>query len=187
LDDVSKERTEEASVGHARQLQHDRQVADFTSTISRLQAALRDFKKAESSSQFDVSTSSTVGDGEARLQVASLSDQVMRQQTKIDTCTSEIRALKSRLRTAISRAEKAETEAMSLSHGNNSVDMEIGGLDTGMRRRGGGRIKESQSPSLGSIRSAMKFHPGQVGEGKEKIGLAIDALDNFSVETGKHW
>lgn len=186
LQELSKERTEEAAAAHARQLQSDRKIADMSVTISRLQASQRDTKKKSSFGENRESVYSS-DDGDQSTQIQSLSEQVMKQQDTIARSKSEISALKNRLKVAVSRADKAEEALSSVSDTDDLYDrMESAPLssssDVGrrtMRRRGGRR---SSSDAV-SIRSAIYLPSGQSQNG-EKIGKAIDAVDSFSVQTG---
>lgn len=182
---MSKERTEEASAAHARQLQNDRKIADMSATISRLQSSLREVKRAP----FDDSRDSvySVGEDEKTVEIRTLSEQILRQQETIGQSKSEISALKSRLKGAISRADNAEGALSSLQNYDDLFDrMESAPLSGGvnndgrstMKRRGG----RGDPCDGGSIRSAMQLKQGHSGE---KIGKAIDVVDSFSVQTGK--
>jgi uncharacterized coiled-coil protein SlyX len=185
LQDMSKERTEEAAAAHARQLQNDRKIADMSGTISRLQASLRDAKRAP----FDDSRNSvySVGDDEKTMEIRTLSEQVLRQQETIGQSKSEILALKSRLKGALSRADNAEGALSTVQNADDLYDrMESAPLSGGvnndgrrtMKRRGG----RGNSNNGGSIRSVIRLKQGQSGE---KIGRAIDIVDSFSVQTGR--
>lgn len=186
LEEISKERTEEAAAAHARHLQNDRKIADMSVTISRLQSNLRDAKGAS----FDDSRDSinSFGGDDKTMQIKTLSEQVLRQQELIGQGKSEISALKSRLQGAIRRAEKAEGAMSSFQNSDDIYDrMESAPLSGGsndgrrtMRRRGHGNSNDSYG---GSIRSAIRLSHGQ-GESTAKIGKAIDVVDSFSVQTG---
>ena len=187
LEEMSKERTEEAAAAHARNLQNDRKIADMSATISRLQLNLRDTKRAS----FDDSRDSIYSSGEddKAMQIKTLSEQVLRQQEMIGKSKSEISALKSRLQVAIRRADKVEGAMTSFQNFDDPYDrMENAPLSDGindgrhtMRRRGGrGNWHDSYG---GSIRSAIRLSAGH-GKSTEKIGKAIDAVDSFSVQTG---
>jgi hypothetical protein len=177
---VSKERTDESSAAHARQLQNDRKIADMSVTISRLQATIRDSRQASFGDSKDSVYSSDHGERSARIN--SLSEQVLKQQETIARSKSEILALKNRLNVAVARADKAEESLSSLQDLDDLYDrMEAAPLSassrTTMRNRSG-------RASSASIRSAINMNPGQ-GDKRGKIGNAIDAVDSFSVQTGK--
>jgi len=118
-----------------------------------------------------------------------LSEQVLRQQEKIGNYTTEISALKARLRSSLVRAESAE-QALTVSNAGDMLDVmerapSSGGWPRTMRRRGGNRGGRGAESYGGSIRSAMRLDPGQTDGNKERIGKAIDALDKWSVQTGE--
>jgi len=195
LRDVTKERAEEVSVAHARQLQHDRRIADMSLTISRLELNLREMKEPSRKNSMLSSrgeSTSSMEDDEKNKEINSLSEEILRQQQRMGKLTSETSALKSRLQVALGRAESAE-HALELARQSNELDdseggngLMIGGHDHPLRtrrRRGGGR--RGRDSYGGSIRSAMRLGPEQGGDGKERIGKAVDALDKFSVQTGK--
>ena len=159
----------------------------MTAEISRLQTSLRDLKRTPSSmgdgGNADGVSLSEVSDLKKR--VATLSQLVVQHQSKIDDSKVEISTLRSRLRTATSRAEAAE-KAMTMSgNATDLSELERGGTYTSkMRRRRGRPIPKSRSSS---IRSAMKLDAGRGGsEAHEAVGMAIDALDRWSVETGAY-
>jgi len=180
LQEVSKERTDESAAARARQLQSDRRMAEMSVTISRLQA---DSKKSSFSESRESGYS--LDEGERGTQVKALSEQVLKQQETIARSRSEISALKNRLQVAVGRSDRAEEALSSVQESDDLYDrMESaplsGSTDGGrptMRRRGG----RGSSSDAGSIRSAIALR-GQKGE---NIGKAIDAVDSFSVQTGK--
>lgn len=185
LRDVSREYTEEATVIHSRQQQHDRHVAELSQTISKLKLELRESR----SDTRKESVSSDLGseENDDLRQIKSLSEEVLRQREKVGSSSSEISALKSRLKAALDRAANAE-DAVEAARNNDgdSVDVEratSGG--NGMRRRGGGGSRKSSNTTEGgSIRAALHLDALQ-GENSERVGKSLDALDKFLVESGK--
>ena len=183
---MSKERTEEASAAHAKQLQSDRKLADMSVTISRLQAVIRDSKR----SSFNESRDSVYAsdDDDRASHVKSLSEQILKQQETIARSRSEISALKNRLQVAVGRADKAEEALSSMQDTDDIYDRleraPLSGVSDGesrtMRRRGG----KGNSSDAVSIRSAIHLINSREGQNGEKIGKAIDAVDSFSVQTG---
>jgi chromosome segregation ATPase len=212
LNEISKERTEEASSAQAKQRQHDRKVADLESTISRLQESMRGLKSSGNGGggSASVQVSATTNDqvtqllqqvDEYKLEVAQLSEQLLRQQDRVDACKTEILALKGRLEAASTRAEDAEkalyaAEPMSdLSSPPASTgriyEMEGGGMgysNPGVRRRvKGGSTRPrgaGSSSSASSIRSALRMTSGQTSPGMEQVAMTLDALDGWMVDTG---
>jgi len=180
LEEIAKERTEETIETQTQQRNYDRQISDLTSTVSRLQTSLQDMKK-KSSGADDESLVADLQrrDQEAQAQIVSLSARVLRQQTRLDTFTSEVATLKSRLQSANSRAEEAE-QAMLHSPttimGRNVHDLESGLIGPSPARR---RKKKGRNRS--SIRNVLNLGPGQ---GYDEVGQTLDAIDHFAVETG---
>jgi hypothetical protein len=142
-------------------------------------------------------------------QTKALSAQVLRQQTKMDTQSSENVALKSRLRAALARAEQAEAslQEAAANFGNLGLSSSSGALapssrtgadlqlplggDSGdyssgtprfaprLRRRRAGDL-----PNNASIRAALHLTRGETGDIKETVGQVVDAMDKCSIETG---
>jgi hypothetical protein len=194
LNEISQERTEEASAAHARQQQHDRRVADLTANVARLEATVRELKKStcspdtgEPSSTEDARVLRLLKEGEELKQsVASLSEQLIQLQEKNEGSKSEVLTLKNRLQAATTRAQNAEQALTSIPAPSTSqmYQVEGGGVSygSGVRRRiKGGR---SSSASVRSIRSALNMNPGRVGEGTEQVASTIDAIDSWVVDTG---
>lgn len=172
LREMSKESTQEASVVHAKQAQYERKVAELELTITKLQ---RELSQREAPGD---NTESLPSDDELSNQVKVLSEELMRLREKVSFQSSESLTLKSRLQTAIARAEKAEEELVSASaNGNGLYDS----MEKGTRPR---RRKGANSQS-GSIRTAMNLNPGN-GERAEQIGKVVDVVDSFAVTTGKY-
>ena len=116
-----------------------------------------------------------------RQHLSSLSEIVIRQQSRIDNLSSENSSLKSRLSSAISRAEQAEN-ALSI---NLESTPKLDSSDTPLVALGRGRRRVRMSTSTGSIRAAFNIPYGRAGDRKEQFGQCIDALDKWSLETGK--
>ena len=198
LNEISKERTEEATSAQAKQRQHDRKVADLESSISRLKHTVRELKNSNSS----LVKPSSEGQApellrqlnEAKLEIGKLSEQLLRQQDRADVAKSEILALKGRLEAATTRANEAEnalyaqTPSQSTSTGR-MYEMEGGGVGysnptTRRRVKGGGFRARGGGSSVRSIRSALQFTAGRTTPAMEPVLATIDALDSWMVETG---
>lgn len=179
LQDVSREYTEEASAIHSRQVMHDRYVGDLTQTISKLKGQLREGDSRKESMARDSGSE----DNEDLRQIKNLSEEVLRQREKASSSSSEISALKSRLKVALDRAAKSEEVAEKARSGEGDlVDVERGpNSGNGMRRRG---KKSPGSYAASSMRSALHLDVIR-GEGSERVGKSLDALDKFLVESGK--
>lgn len=199
LHDISKERTEETYEAQARQQQHDRDIADLTANVARLEASLREKKKVpsapgETTGEFSASSDEMnvrqlkEAEEELKGKITSLSEQLIRAQTKNDRSKSEILALKNRLQASNARAESAEQALAAAPPATTSqiyqAEAGVASYGTGMRRRVKGGRGRSNPTSVRSIRSALNMQPGRVSEGTEQVAATIDAVDSFLVETG---
>jgi hypothetical protein len=133
LQDIARERTEEASAGQLRQQQYDRKVSELESTISRLQASLRTIQSGHGNiSGNAIAATKAVGEvslmgqmtqetdsslatqqltlqlEDAKREISKLSEQLLRHQGLAENAKTEILALKGRLQAAVTRAEEAE-------------------------------------------------------------------------------
>jgi Golgin subfamily A member 5 len=180
LKDMSKERADEASSFRSKQVQYDRQLADMSVTISRLQSNIRDAKREYSSESAEVDP-----DEDNVSQIKNLSEQAMKQQEKLVQYGSELAAMKNRLQVAINRADQAELALaiVEADTSRNPYDVEGAPSSGGMRRRGGIRGSKMEGNG-GSIRSAFLLSNPQ-NQQAETVGKAIDAIDGFAVQTGK--
>jgi chromosome segregation ATPase len=194
LQDVSNERIAETAAVQERQHEHDGKVATLTTQVSRLDASLREIKQNDDGGGTSTSkTSESAGDDNDRVhqlmrevdkskrQIASLSDQLIRQQGSAEATKSEILALKGRLQAASARAEAAEQTD------EKAYEMEGGGVtytaSKQLRRRvKSGRGKSNQLQTR-SVRSALGMRLNE-GSGMEQIALTIDALDAWMLDTG---
>ncbi|CAB9515527.1 expressed unknown protein [Seminavis robusta] len=178
LKDISNERTEEATNHRMRQNKYDRQISELTLQVSRLQQQA----SADDGGSGNAKGSTKDESSEVhalRGQIKELSEEILLRREKMGSYSSEIAAMKSRLKTALDRAEKAEValEETLAGQSSDSLDrMERASPSSGntMRRRGGGRPNSGTT----TISAAMKLEGG----GKK----AVDALDTFSVSTGKY-
>lgn len=193
LRDAAKERSDEAAVALATQRQHDRQVADLGSTVSRLQSRLRE--KEEMLQHLSTRTSRSLpgmnnGDEvdsdqllnqELKKQILELSDQIIRQRKKIDNVVSEKSALHRRLQDATARAEIAEKALASSNDAaaDSFLDVEHGPQSPVLR------IRHMRRRNRGtSIRGAINLPQGHAGDRKESLGKAIDVFDKLTFQTG---
>lgn len=176
LRDMSKERTLEATSARSKQQQFDRQIVDMSLQVSKLQASLREAKKSEG---INAGKSGAVygENGE----VAELTEQVVRQQEKIAQNASENAALRNRLQVALERANKAEKKVERLEA---STERDIESGNYGVLSSDGDGIPRRRRRNEISIRSAINL--SSQNRNTERIGKAIDSLDNFSVQTGKY-
>jgi len=173
---MSKESSQEASSVHALEVQYQRQVADLTVEVSRLHAALRNARKEKRSEQ---DKSKPPNDFVVPQQVQLLSDEILKLQDKLAQSSGELTTLKSRVKAANERANKAEDElaAATLDGLERASSTSVGGISRRKLVDGGG--------SSATIRAAMKLNHGQ-GDRTEQIGKVVDAVDAFAATTGKY-
>jgi len=189
FEDISQERSQESSVSLARQKQYDRRVADLTLKVSQLQYSLHHLEQEESyisdGQSLDDSTGSRYKAKEKELQrqILSLSEELMKQRSKLDTSSAEVLTMRNRLRTALTRAENAEKVVMS-PRNDESSDIESGSnpfYSRKMRRRlGRGRT------TITSIRSFIKLDSSR-GKTREKVGNFVDVVDTWAMDTGSYF
>lgn len=195
LSEVSKERKQELALMQVKQQQHDRKVAELESTIHRLQDSLR-ASNNEPSLPTNHTNSSLSGNRQQQKlerEIASLSEQLVKQQGLVKVAKSEILALKGRLQAANVRADEAEQARFATTtRSRTSYDVE-GGDNTSsnsnnhrttfsVRRR----IKGGTNRGIRSIRSALPclVSRNSGNPAMDQIGLTIDAIDSWMVDTG---
>lgn len=230
LQDLSKEQADELSGAHARQRQYERKISDLTTTVAKLQSSLKrsNFGSEHDSSLNESSGSDTYGKDQQysgdekketdhlRKQIASLSEKIFEQQTKLDRSSGEISTLKTRLQSAIVRAETAETALESANQrlimmempgdggyavsGISSADEEAGFAKIASRRKKGGSKRRvpmgsdsarrgMQRSKVESIRSALDLHPGRIPSGgcQETMAVILDTCDTVAIDLGSHF
>ena len=197
LNEISKERTEEASSAQAKLRQHDRKVADLELTISRLKDSIRELKNASGSATTKSTPDSQSPQllrqlDEAKLEIARLSEQLLRQQDRADASKSEILALKGRLDAATTRADEAENALYAQTSQPASTgrmyEMEGGGMGYSnpktRRRVKGGGFRMRGGASVRSMRSALPLTAGRSSPAMEHVVTTLDGLDTWMLETG---
>jgi hypothetical protein len=189
LADISKERTAEATDAQARQRQQAREMADLKSTVSRLQVSLRERKSAPSAMSGGDADAPQLYQQleESKMQIGSLSEQLLRQQGASQNSKQEILALKNRLQSATARAESAETALVTTTSNRSSTFEVEGGLAHGgasMRRRVKGGRSNKATQGVRSIRSTLGMNPGRVNGAMEQVAVTVDAIDSFLIDTG---
>ena len=203
LRDVSRERTEETSVYHARQIKDDRKIAELSHTIARLES---EQQQQQQRGIGGIGTANTIdGKGHTLTEqredmehMRHLSEEVLRQREKIANSNSEISALKSRLKVANGRIQVAESTLESYKNRDDGDwrDIEQAPMsgDGGMRRRGGGTSGSGSSGKWLSSSRRMKqeesmraaLHLDAVrSKSSEQIGKALDGVDAFLVSSGR--
>jgi len=189
LEDISQERTQESSVSLARQKQYDRRVADLTLKVSQLQSSLHHLEQEESYIGDGQSLDDTTGsrfkakEKELQKQISSLSEELMRQRSKLDTSSAEVLTMRNRLRTALTRAETAEKLVMS-PRNDESSDIERG--STGFHSRKMRRRLLGGRAATTSIRSFIKFDSSR-GKTREQVGNFVDVVDTWAMDTGSYF
>lgn len=163
-----------------KQNKHDRQVAELTLQLSRTQQQTN----AEYGSSNKDSTDSSKNSAEVhdlRNQIKELSEEILKTREKFGGSSSEIATLKSRLRAANDRAEKAEKDledalAVESADSYDRMERALPQAGSSMRRRGAGKAPRS---GAATISGAMHLPKDQ------KIVKGVDAIDSFSMSTGK--
>lgn len=205
LQDLSKEQTDELSVAHSKQREYERTISDLTTTITKLNMRLtmpQDVGDNEDARNFISLSSGGQYSGDdkketdhLRKQIASLSEKIVEQQSRIDSGRGEISTMKNRLQSALVRAETAEKSLeganqrlnmmdIPASSGMSSVDEELG-LPVRRKHRAGFH----KTSKVESIRSALGLHPGRFPSGgwQEMISTLLDTFDTLSVDLGSHF
>ncbi|KAL7567950.1 hypothetical protein ACA910_019660 [Epithemia clementina (nom. ined.)] len=153
LRDVSRERTEETAANHARQIKDDRKIAELSHTIARLESEQRGGNRHDSVR----SLSAESGDSQ---QMMELSEEVIRLREKVANCNSEISALKSRLKVANEREQRAESALES----SKRIDDDFRDLEQspvsgdGMRRRAGGSSSRHSQRNSNEVSMRAALH-----------------------------
>eukprot|EP00591_Stephanopyxis_turris_P012796 CAMPEP_0195514058 /NCGR_PEP_ID=MMETSP0794_2-20130614/5568_1 /TAXON_ID=515487 /ORGANISM="Stephanopyxis turris, Strain CCMP 815" /LENGTH=763 /DNA_ID=CAMNT_0040642223 /DNA_START=140 /DNA_END=2431 /DNA_ORIENTATION=- len=172
LRDMSKQQSHEAVLTLTKQRQHDRQVADLSSINTRLQQQLVEQQQQTKSNESQPRKGNDVVEQALKSQINSISSQLLQKQKLLNQQTSDVSTLKSRLSSALTRAEIAEkalVDAQELETANMSTNKAV----RGMRRRA------TINPKKSSVRRAM-----YVRSDSEYIGNIIDSLDTWSMQIG---
>ena len=204
LNDVVQERSVEVSAAQRRQHEYDEKIAELNLYVKRLEAQLREWKNDPSgtTSAGDVSPTSDGQSADGRLrqaireaedakkQVATLSDQLIKQQKIVESSKAEALALKGRLQAASARADSAELALASTPSAPSSLDIEVGDGYTGSktRRRVKGGLRAMGTGRMGrvttrSVRSALGL-TATSGSVMEQIAQTVDAADKWMIDTG---
>jgi myosin heavy subunit len=185
LNEIAREKASEAVEAQERQRNFLSEISDMKSTISRLQAAVRDRKSSNVIISDDCNSPDVIQKLEdAKTQIAMLSEQVFRHHNADQVAKQEILALKNRLQAAVTRAEAAEA-ANQTSNRYRSDVMEgnlVYGVTSMPKRVKTGRTRTN----VRSIRSSIGMNQGLISDGMEQLALTIDALDSFMIETGSY-
>ena len=225
LQDLSKEHSEELAGAHVRQRQYERQISDLTTAVGKLQSNLSSSKpgsgeeglsNVESSSGLQYSGDETKETDHLRKQIASLSEKIFTQQSKLDRTSGEISTLKTRLQSAILRAETAENSLEGANQrlmmlemmpsggyatsGVSSADEEMATAAAGRRRKGpssrrrvpmgdGTTTRRLHRSKVESIRSALGLHHGRIPSNtcQETTAVILDTCDTIAIDLGSHF
>ena len=214
LQDLSKEQADELSGAHARQRQYERKISDLTTLVSRrsMRSHVNDsLEDIDLSDERCTSTTDLQHPGDEKKetdhlkkQIASLSEKIFEQQSKIDRSRAEISTMKNRLQAAVRRADAAEKSledtnqrlimmaapsnaGLALSGTMSSTDEEMGRKPRHRRvptRRGFQRRSQVES-----IRSALGLHHGRLPAGGCQEGMAqlLDTVDTITIDLGGHF
>lgn len=205
LQDLSQAQAEEISGAYSKQRQYERKISDLTSLVANLQPRGGSSPGDETGEDYS-SSSRRQNSGDEnkeadhlRKQIASLTEKVFEQQTKVDHSRSEVSTLKSRLRSAVLRAETAEKSLETANQrllmldttqnsGVSSCDEEMGG-DITLHRRRAQRRGFHKTSKVESIRSALGLHEGRVPTGgfQEMATSLLDTFDGVAVDLGSHF
>ncbi|KAL7477661.1 hypothetical protein ACHAW6_003461 [Cyclotella cf. meneghiniana] len=232
LQDLAKEQADEISAAHARQRHYERKISDLTTLVAKLQSSStrlcdggddNDASPGGSSGSDDFAGSGLQCSGDEkketdhlRRQIASLSEKIFEQQSKLDRSSGEISTLKTRLQSAILRAETAEKSVECVNQrlilmempgdggyavsGISSGDEEMAIGSTSRRKKGVSkrRLPVGSDPrrrgfhrnsNVESIRSALGLHPGRISTGgcQETMAVVLDTCDNVAIDLGSHF
>jgi len=174
LQDITDEQVQETVAVLGREKEYDQRVSELTSTISTLQLK-QNFSRHSSSGNVGESSSETNAiTQKLRKQVSSLSEDLIRQNAKLQHSSTEIQTLRNRLQSALSRAEIAEKAAQA-----QVFDIESNS-SVRLRNVTNGRNQ------VASIKSAFKLETGR-GEIRESIGKVVDTIDIVAVDLGSYF
>jgi len=176
----SNETTQEATAIHAKEIQYDRQIADMSLTISKLEAKVRDSEKA--SPQYTNQSDGSSDDKQMPNQIKLLSEEVMRLRDQVAHHNSESLAMKNRLKVAVHRSNRLEEDLLVAKTSSNNDTENYGLMEQGQSTASGGRRSKASSAS---IRSAMLLNSSR-GDRTEQFGKVVDQIDSFAASTGKY-
>merc|ERR1712151_906718 len=194
IQDITNERTDEVAQSISKQRQSDRKITDLNNTITQQKIQIQEYEKKILHELKKENKESNHEHKKLIVQIQSLSDQILRQQMKLDLNSSEVSTFKSRLQVALARADNAEyklsrmSSRMEQNNDSGISDVEKGyisnnaplssGSSIGAVSRGVVRRRKKKGES---IRSAFKLQKGD-----KQVGKAIDVLDKFAMEAGKY-
>ena len=175
------ETKEEATVVHAKEIEYGRQIADMTTTISKLEEKVRLYEKA-SLNNSNPSVDS-FDDQNMPQHMKVLSEEVVRLRDKIANHNSESLAMKNRLKAAVDRSKMLEEELHIAKVSPNNKGIISESLEPGHIAVPGRRRRTVGANNNSSIRTAMLLNSSH-GDRTEKIGKVVDQIDSFASSTG---
>ncbi|KAL3782966.1 hypothetical protein HJC23_003122 [Cyclotella cryptica] len=232
MQDLAKEQADELSAAHARQRHYERKISDLTTLVAKLQSASTRLYAGGDGNLASIDGSGGVDDfgrhglqysgdekketDHLRKQIASLSEKIFEQQSKLDRSSGEISTFKTRLQSAILRAETAEKALESVNQrlilmdmpgdggyavsGISSADEEMAMGSVARRKKGGGKRRPPmgsdptrrgihRNSKVESIRSALGLHPGRIPAGgcQETMAVVLDTCDTVAIDLGSHF
>jgi len=184
LRSFSNETTQEATIVHAKEIRYDRQIADMSLTISKLEAKLQQYEKV---SRNDLNTPvDSFNDQKIPDNIKVLSEEVVRLRDKVANYNSESLAMKNRLKAAINKSNRLEEELqIAKVSRTNCDDLVTSSSMQSHRTVNGGRRRNAGAASGVSIRTAMQLNSFQ-GNRTEQIGQVVDQIDSFAASTGMY-
>ena len=171
LRSLTRERTDEVALAATRQIESDRKVQEMSNEISQLRRELGEAKEL---------TSGTILNLNDTGEMKTFSEDLLRQRELVISCKSEISTLKSRLRAAITRAEKAED---SLEMTRNSPDG-ADDVELGTKTRLRGRLKKKSVGGFHASMSSALFLNSAQNERSTNLGKGLDMLDTVLLQSG---
>jgi outer membrane murein-binding lipoprotein Lpp len=168
---LTRERADEISTSATRHVESDRKLQEMSNEIISLKRDLDEAKRLDSGKNLGLNDAS---------ESKALSEDLFRQRELVTSCKSEIATLKSRLKAAISRAEKAEdTLERSRTSSDGADDIEIG---TKVRLRG--RTRRKPASGFQTSMSSALFLNSNPNYGSTKLGKSLDAVDTILSQSG---
>ena len=200
---IYRERTEEVEATQEKEREYDQRVAQLKTKISHVEASFREYKAvsgdltvgphSSGSTSLPSDSEASAQNGEkvrqltrdldkSRRQIASLSDQLLRQQGLTESAKSEVLALRGRLQSAKTRAEAAEAA----SSNGGICELDSGGVGYGAHNRQQRRVKSGRG-GIHRVGRTMRSTLGlRVVENSnlEQVAITVDAIDLWMLQTG---
>ena len=181
--EVTNEQAFERSQALQRQKEYDDRVADLMSNIAKLQSKQHSFSGQSTGVNIGESSSEAkaVAD-KLQKEIATLSEDLIRQKAKLQHSSTEVQTLRNRLKSALSRAEIAEKAAQAQSFDVEGGSFAVSLQGSNMRQKYGVNSRKNVT----SIRSAFRLDSGR-GETKENLGKIVDVVDAIAIDAGSYF